>query len=392
VQLNRGYSRDHRPDLNQIVLNLIVEDQSSMPLFLKVSNGNSSDKANFAEIVKEHTKSLQAALNNRYIVGDSAMYTPNSLTSIAQSGSYFVTRVPLTLHEAQDLIANTKMNELLRLNEDGYWGKDITTNYAEIKQRWIVIFSQEAFEQESKTLDRNILKLSEAESKQFSHLQNQIFACEADARKAFNKFITKSKVICIANYSISAIPHYNNRGKPTTNKQPDYYEYLISGNAYISLETRNKAQQEKGFFVIATNDLEQNKFTLLQVLETYKSQQSVERGFRFLKSPEFLTVSFYLKSPGRIEALLCIMTMCLLIYCALEYKIRQELLKQNKYFPDQKKKNSQKPTARWIFFCFQGISVVITQDTGTIGAITNIMDRQLIILRILGLDYQNIYS
>ncbi|MFN7093922.1 MAG: hypothetical protein ACK4M7_01015 [Burkholderiales bacterium] len=138
--------------------------------------------------------------------------------------------MPSILNEVQELITNTKMNELFKLNEDGYWGKEITTSYAEIKQRWIVIFSQRAFEQEIKTLDRNILKLSEAESKQFFYLQNQIFACEADARNAFNKFIKKSKFISIFSYSISAIPHYNNRGKPTTNKQPDHYEYLINGN------------------------------------------------------------------------------------------------------------------------------------------------------------------
>ncbi|WP_223946184.1 hypothetical protein, partial [Aeromonas caviae] len=35
-----------------------------------------------------------------------------------------------------------------------------------------------------------------------------------------------------------------------------------------------------------------------------KAQQNVERGFRFLKSPEFLTSSLYLKKPERIEALL----------------------------------------------------------------------------------------
>lgn len=48
-------------------------------------------------------------------------------------------------------------------------------------------------------------------------------------------------------------------------------------------------------------------------LDTYKSQQSVEREFRFLKSPNFLVSSFFLKKPERIEALLMVMTLCLMV-------------------------------------------------------------------------------
>ena len=33
IQIKRGYSRDHRPDLNQVVLNLITENQAGIPLY-----------------------------------------------------------------------------------------------------------------------------------------------------------------------------------------------------------------------------------------------------------------------------------------------------------------------------------------------------------------------
>lgn len=58
--------------------------------------------------------------------------------------------------------------------------------------------------------------------------------------------------------------------------------------------------------------------TMEALLATYKAQQNVERGFRFLKSPEFLTSSLSLKKPERIEALLMVTTCCLMIYAALE--------------------------------------------------------------------------
>jgi transposase len=49
-------------------------------------------------------------------------------------------------------------------------------------------------------------------------------------------------------------------------------------------------------FMLATNDLS-DTLTMEKMLSLYKSQQSVEKGFRFLKSPDFLTSSLYLKKP-----------------------------------------------------------------------------------------------
>ena len=98
-------------------------------------------------------------------------------------------------------------------------------------------------------------------------------------------------------------------------------EYKLTGNLSSSLALRAEQLQQKGFFMLATNDLSES-LTMEKMLDLYKSQQSVERGFRFLKSPDFLTSSLYLKKPERIEALLMVMTCCLMIYAALEYKIR----------------------------------------------------------------------
>ena len=126
------------------------------------------------------------------------------------------------------------------------------------------------------------------------------------------------------------------------------------------------------------------------MLEQYKSQQSVERGFRFLKSPDFLTSSLFLKKPERIEALLMIMTCCLMIYAALEHLIRQKLVEKNLFFPDMKKKPFQKPTARWVFFCFQGIHELIIVNKQKI--IVNISERQKVILECLGKLYWKVYS
>jgi len=89
-----------------------------------------------------------------------------------------------------------------------------------------------------------------------------------------------------------------------------------------------------------------------------KDQQKVERGFRFLKAPQFLASTLFLKKPERIMALLMIMTLSLLIYATLEHRIRTALEENNETFPNQKGKPIKNPTARWIFQLFSGIHVL----------------------------------
>ena len=44
-----------------------------------------------------------------------------------------------------------------------------------------------------------------------------------------------------------------------------------------------------------------------------------------------------------------VMTVCLRVYAALEYRIRTALKEHGATFPDQKGKRIQTPTARWVF-------------------------------------------
>ena len=52
IKLVRGYSRDHRPELNQTVLNLITENQAGIPVYMQAASGNTNDNEGFKNIVK----------------------------------------------------------------------------------------------------------------------------------------------------------------------------------------------------------------------------------------------------------------------------------------------------------------------------------------------------
>ena len=93
------------------------------------------------------------------------------------------------------------------------------------------------------------------------------------------------------------------------------------------------------------------------MLDGYKGQARAERGFRFLKDPQFLASSLYLKKPERIMALLMVMTVCLLVYAALEYRIRMAPKEHGATFPAQKGQRIPNPATRWVFHYFVGIHV-----------------------------------
>lgn len=114
----------------------------------------------------------------------------------------------------------------------------------------------------------------------------------------------------------------------------------------------------------------------------------IEKGFRFLKHPEFLASALFLKKPERIMALLMIMTLCLMVYAALEYRIRKELKERELTVLNQVKKPTNRPTARWIFQWFVGIHV-LCMDGQSMGVL-NLEDRHWQIINLLG--YQDYYT
>ncbi len=91
----------------------------------------------------------------------------------------------------------------------------------------------------------------------------------------------------------------------------------------------------KGRFIIATNNLDKNTLSDEALFAAYKEQQGVERCFRFLKEPWFMVDSFFVKKRQRIEALMMVMTLCLLVYNYARHKLRKSLNLANETLPNQ---------------------------------------------------------
>ena len=103
--------------------------------------------------------------------------------------------------------------------------------------------------------------------------------------------------------------------------------------------------------------------------------------------------TLYLNSPKRIEALMMVMTLSLLIYAALEHRIREALQSEGATFQDQKGRATQRPTVRWVFQYFTGIHLLqINEAEYTQYLVLNLREVQMSLLRCLGERYVALYA
>jgi transposase len=183
VKLVRGYSRDHRPELNQVVLNLITENKAGIPVYMQAASGNINDNEGFKNIVKHHISSLKAAQDSQYFIADAALYTAETIQSLNEQKQFFISRAPQKLKRVKEAIAQQHTLQFESL-ENGYRGAWLTSDYGEVKQRWLLIESEQAKKREQHTLDKRMEKESNASIKAFNKLSRQRFSCSLDAEKA----------------------------------------------------------------------------------------------------------------------------------------------------------------------------------------------------------------
>lgn len=387
ITITQGYSKDHRPDLNQVMLNMIVENTHGIPVAMKALSGNASDKVEFETMVKEHVSLIQK-IPSGTVIADSALYSASSLASMKDLGISWITRVPETMKESKEVIQASSTAVWISHSKDKRYRYTLHhSSYADVEQQWVIVYSTEANKRTLSTLERRYTKQSNSELDTIAKLSKERFACEADAFEAAQKVIKSLKLTHIQT-KINAIPVYSKRGRPLKNTQPDSFEYEIVCTGFASSLDIYRQNLHKGScFILASNDLTKQSE---EIIDAYKNQYVVERGFRFLKSPEFLADSLFLKKPQRIEALLMIMTLSLLVYSALEWKIRSTLKTTTPFYPDQKGKPILSPTTRWVFQTFIDVHVLTITEKQSI--ITNMKEFNKHLLLLLGLPYLNLYK
>jgi transposase len=292
--------------------------------------------------------------------------------------------------KAKTLLETIDLKELQPLAK-GYRYLSVTSTYAGVPQRWLIIHSQAAQARAAKTVEQQLLKSSEREYQAFVKLCRQAFHCQQDALRALEAFRKTLKVLSMHDEQVVEKRHYGKRGRPAPDAAPEQITYHLQGALAAPREWQAQRIERASLFILASNQLDEEKLPNIEILQAYKNQSKVERGFRFLKDPMFLASTLFLKKVQRVMALLMVMTVCLLVYAALEHRIRTTLQARQASLPDQKGKATQRPTARWVFELFLDVHLPHVVQNTTHTLTMNLKDKLKTLLKLLGSAYQQAY-
>ena len=277
----------------------------------------------------------------------------------------------------------------------GYRIAGFDADYGGVAQRWLLVYSEQAYRREKATLEKKRAQHDEQLGKALCHLGNQAFGGEADAAQALQA-IGKKYPLFIIDSTLEPIEKHTRRGRPSAGAEKRITGYRVVSDYRRDEPALARLLNTKGRFILATNLLDQQAYPDEAMLADYKDQQHAERGFRFLKDPWFMVDSIFLKSPRRIEALMMVMTLCLLVYNLAQYRLRETLQAHHETLPNQLNKPVQNPTMRWIFQLLEGISIVrivVDQSQGIVKEIiTNFSQLRQKIVRFFGDTACHIYG
>ena len=382
IDITYGYSRDHRPDLKQFMVDLMCSGDGDIPLYLRVGDGNETDSSVFAQLILEFRQQWDV---DALFVADAALYTSVNLQQMAQLR--WVSRVPATLSSAKELLQQIHPDALVNSPLTGYQIAACGNRYADVPQRWLVVKSQMRLASDLKQLEKRLAKHFTLATSALKQLESQRFACQPDATSAASAFSQQLPYHQLHDLQVIEIVEYARRGRPRKDAVGQKH-YQISATLVPKASVIDAERQRAGLFLLATNVLDEQVLTDDQILQEYKAQQSTERGFRFLKDPLFFTSSVFLKTPQRVAALAMLMGLCLLVYSLGQRSLRHALDRAQQTIDNQVGKPTTKPTLRWVFQCFMSIHLLTING---VKHITNLTQERLWIIQFFGAPCRKYY-
>ncbi|HWR71795.1 MAG TPA: IS1634 family transposase [Nitrospirota bacterium] len=373
LDITRGHSKDHRPDLKQFLIKMLCVGRN-IPILGGCEDGNTSDKTlNNALLnrISDHMAKHGLAPGAFLYVADAAMVTEDNLSAIGEN--IFVSRLPFTYNETSRVVAQAEIEnsweQVGTLNQTPPTDKRPAAQYRVAEKtvtlykkeyRAVVVHSsaydkrrQKRIEREIKNSETSLLKLIGQETK-------REFFCRADAEQAAARLRESGNEL--HRLEISSKEKVRNvRGRPKKN-QPQKVasvRYVLEAKVLQNTEQIERKQREAGCFVLLSNVPLQGDAaqTGADLLRAYKEQYGIERNFSFLKDPLIVNDTF-LKKPQRIEVLGSILLMALLVWNLIEHVLRQYVSANNVDLPGWDNKQTRRPTAFMMSTKFSGLQIV----------------------------------
>jgi transposase len=389
----RGYSKDHRPDLKQVMFGMIVTDDGGIPLMGGVLSGNSADSkvaADFFGRLREVVRDPREMV----CIGDCKSWCLPVLARCQDDGLRLLSRLPRhhSLHARVMAVEGPVQMEDVAEEPCEYIGVDveesgpvtiiaddgtITRRTVTVAARAIRVYSPALLRTKRATLQRERDKERKRAARSIATMQGISYACEEDARHdavhRISDLALDLVIISLATVTLHEGPAKPRPGrprkKPTASLSSASVEkngaatkhwrvtYAVADMGHVAVEAYLRAQAT--FVLIRTSDATWNMEDR-DMIPAYRRQFVIEQGFSWLKSTAVIN-PMYLHTPHRISSLGFIYCVGLMAWNLIQRNVRSYLKANKLGLPYHHKKKSDHITTRFLFELFASLGTVTHQ-------------------------------
>jgi transposase len=361
--ITRGFSKDHRPDLKQLLFILTTSSDGGVPVQFRVGNGNENDSGTHIDTWNS-LRNLTSSTDFLY-VADSKLCSREAMNHIHKAGGKFVTVMPRSRLEDQEfrawVITNQPDWELVSdaphpRQPDGPRDR-VYVQRAKLpsSEGWPVtwIFSNLlALKQEHRRRER-IAKAAQALEELAAKLTGPKprLKTKADIHARIDNILVGNQVKQYLTVKLDSVELHafkqTKRGRPgpktkyqRTTKKAWHLTWTVNDDAI------RDAHASDGMYPLLSND---TTLTPQQVLAAHKRQPVIEKRFKDTK--DHLEIApVLLKNEARIEALFLIYFLALLVSTLIERELRHAMRDQHIHslplYPEER--TTTRPTSEQI--------------------------------------------
>jgi len=352
MALTDGSAKDHRPDVQQAVLALMVTQEGGVPLMRQRGDGNASDPTGFKKRGAALITPCAASETPRSLIAEAKLSTAAHAPNWARLP--FIPRMPEPLHVTPQVSEQAWAWGEWPPRHETVRSQRVERCHDGMAQRGLVVSSQDAWQRAGHTLAKAQAHELEQAQKQLFHLQAQRFPSETDARAALETIAQRWRSHQRAEVSRTPQSQSARTGRPPPQTPRQALQGPIHASALPDPAKITRQPQRQACFVLGT-PLPASALPEAEVVAGDKGQGAVERGCRFLKDPMFFVSSLCIKKPSRLQGLVMVMTLALLVYSVAQRRMRDQLARQHATLPNQIGQPGSRPTLRWVFQLLEGI-------------------------------------
>ncbi len=362
-----GYSKDHRPDLKQLLFILTTSDDGGIPVQFRCEAGNCSDS-------RTHEESWDALCRatgrvDFLYVADSKLCSRDAMDHIDRRGGRLVTVMPrsrqedpqfrewIQTHEPSwELVVDRKNPRRRGGPRDRWW---VFRYPAPSREGWPIVWvysSLLALHQEhrrQRRIARTIEELEALNAKLAGPRPRRRSRKELQER-VDDLLKARKTTRCFVVEVVQHQEHYFRQARPGRPGPKTRYVRKTRKSWRLQWRIDEEAiaydRKSDGMYPLLTND---RTLTDAQVLEAHKRQPTIEKRFEQTKTV-FEIAPVLLKNEGLVEALFFVYFLALLVQALIERELRRQMQRQDveclPLYPEER--TTERPTAEQVFRLF----------------------------------------